>query len=125
MQLLADDVRYCSDGGGVGPAANRPVQGPRAVARLQVGLWRMAPPGLEARIMRVNGWPALVVMQGSRVQALLQVRVDGHRIDRVDVVTHPAKLARLGVSLGVSPEHARAPGACDGAWEPSSPGDAS
>lgn len=109
MQLLADDVRYYSDGGGVGPAANRPVQGPRAVARLQVGLWRMAPPGLEVRIVRVNGWPALVVMQGSHVQALLQVRVDGERIDRVDVVTNPAKLARLAESL----RPARASGVAD------------
>lgn len=94
-QLLADDVRALSDGGGKAAAARRPLEGRAAVARLYGGLARLAPDDASADFLEVNGWPALVVRIGSKPVSVVQLETDGIVIYAVRATLNPDKLARF------------------------------
>ena len=100
-RLLADDVESRADGGGHVTAATKPVVGVRAVSRLYAGLSPQLPPGLSARLHTVNGWPSALLIVGDILLSVVQVRVTGERIQRIDNVMNPHKLARLAAALGL------------------------
>lgn len=120
-QLLADDVVSRADGGGVTAAANRPVHGLRAVSRLYTGLARQMPDGLAVRIETVNGWPAALLVCGPLLLSVVQVRVVGGRIDRIDNLLNPEKLWRLAAAFGLCTASQRAGAGRAGAAEPAAP----
>jgi RNA polymerase sigma-70 factor, ECF subfamily len=95
VALLAEDVTLWSDGGGVVTAARRPVVGADAVARFLVGIAGKAPDGWAARLLQLNGEPALIVdLAGAPLLAMV-LQPDGDRIAGIRVVLNPAKLAAL------------------------------
>lgn len=100
-RLLADDVVSRADGGGRVTAANRPVEGLRAVSRLFAGLAKQVPAGLSGRMAMVNGWPAGLLTLGDVLVSVVQVRSWGDRIERIDNVLAPAKLARVAQAHGL------------------------
>lgn len=99
--LLADDVVARADGGGQATSANRPVVGVRAVSRLYAALGRRAGPDVHIRIEPVNGWPAALLVSGGVLFSVLQVRTSGERIERIDNVLNPDKLARVAAAFGL------------------------
>jgi len=94
-RLLAADVTAWSDSGGKARAARRPVRGADAVARLFVGLAKKGGAGLFPEITDLNGWPALILRDGDRVDSVVALETDGTRIHAVHVLRNPDKLARL------------------------------
>lgn len=93
--LLAPDAVSLTDGGGRATAALAPIRGAERVARFFAGLFRKAPPGLEARRVRVNGRPGvMMVLEGQVVNVLTLDVIDG-RIAACYVVRNPDKLARI------------------------------
>jgi RNA polymerase sigma-70 factor, ECF subfamily len=92
-QLLDDDVVFRGDGGGLAPAAPRPVQGRERLLRgLRVGLRNAA--GLSFTRRFVNGEPGLVA-QFDGGSAVIAFGVRNGRITQIDVVVNPEKLRRL------------------------------
>lgn len=101
-QLLADDVRARTDGGGVVRAARREVVGADAVARFFLGLQRklggVAP---DAQLRQLNGQLALELRltearPGWAPRVVLALDADAHgRIERVWITLAPPKLARM------------------------------
>ncbi|MDG6100671.1 RNA polymerase sigma factor SigJ [Dactylosporangium aurantiacum] len=81
LKVLAPDVVALGDGGGVGPAARRPIVGALAVARFVHGLYRRAlRQGYEVRPALVNGDLGLLVRMpatGETVVTSLAVSPDG------------------------------------------------
>jgi RNA polymerase sigma-70 factor (ECF subfamily) len=64
MAVLAPDVVFVGDGGGVFPAARKPVEGAEQVARFVFGLLRRVPTDaidLRTEVMEVNGGFGLVM----------------------------------------------------------------
>lgn len=100
-RLLAEDVVSRADGGGRATAANRPVVGARAVARLYCGFARRADADTQAEIRAVNGWPSLVLCTGNVLRSVIQIQTNGERIGAIYAVTNPEKLARLAAGLGL------------------------
>ena len=94
-QLLVDDVRAFSDGGGKANAARKPIEGRVAVARFYAGLARLAPEDTTVEILEVNGWPALVVRVDSKPFSVVQLETDGTAIHAIRSTLNPDKLARL------------------------------
>ena len=94
LDLLAPDVVFLGDGGGVKQAVPRPVVGASKVARMLVGGllkvsdWTMEP-------AQVNGYPALVVRFGGELDTVIAVRVEGGRISGLYAVRNPAKLSHM------------------------------
>lgn len=90
LGLLADDVVAWNDGGGRVRAALRPVVGGARVAGFAVGLAQRF--GLEgARIIDLNGYPALRTRMGGGEQVVM-IAADGGRIRAIYAVLNPDKL---------------------------------
>jgi len=90
LGLLADDVVAWNDGGGRVRAALRPITGGARVAAFAVGLAQRF--GLrDARIIDINGYPALRTHMGGGSQVLM-IAADGGRIRALYAVLNPDKL---------------------------------
>ncbi|WP_439661091.1 RNA polymerase sigma-70 factor [Lentzea sp. HUAS TT2] len=94
LDLLAPDVVFLGDGGGVKQAVPRPVVGASKVARmlmgglLKVSGWTMEP-------ARANGYPALIVRFDGELDTVIAVRVEDGRISGLYAVRNPAKLSHM------------------------------
>jgi RNA polymerase sigma-70 factor, ECF subfamily len=93
LDVLAPDVVAVADGGGLAPAARRPIQGAERVARLLIGGLRSM--DFEAKAVWLNGSPATRIDIGGQVAAAVSVAVENGRITRIYAISNPHKLARL------------------------------
>ncbi|NJL41818.1 MAG: RNA polymerase sigma-70 factor [Leptolyngbyaceae cyanobacterium SM1_4_3] len=95
LLLLAQDVTYCSDGGGQVLAALKPLHGNRKVARF---LWAIHQKWLRhatLRLAEINGQPGIIyVMDGTVYSAIAFELVDG-RIQSIYNVRNPDKLKQI------------------------------
>ncbi|MDP5315394.1 RNA polymerase sigma-70 factor [Streptomyces poriferorum] len=95
LDVLAPEVVYMGDGGGVKHAALRPIAGAGKVARLLVGgLGKNTVPVAFAHTT-VNGSPALAIHLDGELDAIIATRVEGGRITGLYVVRNPEKLSRI------------------------------
>ncbi|MDH6626146.1 RNA polymerase sigma-70 factor (TIGR02957 family) [Streptomyces sp. LBL] len=95
LDLLAPDVVFLGDGGGVKQAVLRPVVGADKVARLLAsGLGRIATMG-SLRSAQVNGYPALVLRLGEAIDTVVAVRIDAGLISGLYAVRNPEKLSHM------------------------------
>ena len=95
LDILAPDVVFLGDGGGVKQAVPRPVVGADQVARaLAAGLGRIAADSLEPA--QVNGYPALIFRLDGEVDTVMAVRIDDGLISGLYAVRNPEKLSHMG-----------------------------
>ncbi|MEW2550715.1 RNA polymerase sigma-70 factor [Streptomyces zhihengii] len=95
LDVLAPDVVYMGDGGGVKHAALRPVVGAGKVARLLTGgLGRNTVPLALVPTM-VNGGPALAIHLDGVLDGILAAHVEAGRITGLYAVRNPEKLSRI------------------------------
>jgi RNA polymerase sigma-70 factor, ECF subfamily len=96
LDILAPDVVFLADGGGVVQAVRAPVVGAGKVARLlAVGLSRIAAMG-TLQPAQVNGYPALILRLDGVVDTVLAVRIDDGLITGLYTVRNPEKLSHMG-----------------------------
>ena len=94
LGILAPDVVFLGDGGGVVQAVLAPVVGAGEVARLLIaGLGNLATGSL--RPAQVNGYPALILRRDGEVDTVVAVRVEDGLITGLYAVRNPEKLSRL------------------------------
>ncbi|PRY38206.1 RNA polymerase sigma-70 factor [Umezawaea tangerina] len=97
LDVLAPDVVFLGDGGGVKQAVLRPVLGADRVARLlAVGLGTITARSMTLSPAEVNGHPALVLRQDGEIDTVLAVRVDNGLVSGLYAVRNPAKLSHMG-----------------------------
>jgi RNA polymerase sigma-70 factor (ECF subfamily) len=95
LDILAPDVVFLGDGGGVVQAVSRPVVGVDRVARLlAVGLGRISAAG-SLQPAQVNGYPALVLRVDGVIDTVLAVRIDNGLITGLYAVRNPEKLSHM------------------------------
>ncbi|SER55884.1 RNA polymerase sigma-70 factor, ECF subfamily [Lentzea xinjiangensis] len=95
LDLLAPDVVFLGDGGGVKQAVPRPVVGASKVARMLLGgLARVT--GWSMEPAQVNGYPALVVEFAGELDAVIALRIDNGLISGLYAVRNPEKLSHMG-----------------------------
>ncbi|RKN41558.1 RNA polymerase sigma-70 factor [Micromonospora endolithica] len=94
LDLLAPDVVFLGDGGGLRQAVPRPVSGAGRVARLLVSR--------QARIaarstspVHVNGHPALVFRLDGEIDTVVAIHVDGGLVTGLYAVRNPEKLTHM------------------------------
>ncbi len=94
LDVLAPDVVAVADGGGVVPAAIRPISGAKTVARL---LARFSAGWRDARIETtwLNGAPALRIDPAGEFDTAISLTVEGGRITRIYAIRNPLKLDGL------------------------------
>jgi RNA polymerase sigma-70 factor (TIGR02957 family) len=91
LDILAPDVVFLGDGGGVVPAALAPIVGAGQVAGV---LGRIAA-AASLQPAQVNGYPALIVRLDGEIDTVLAVRLDDGLITGLYAVRNPAKLSRM------------------------------
>ncbi|MGK4580311.1 RNA polymerase sigma-70 factor [Kitasatospora sp. HPMI-4] len=95
LDILAPDVVFMGDGGGVRQAVPRPVVGADKVGRLlAAGLGRIATMG-SLRPAQVNGCPALVLRLDDAIDTVVAVRIDDGLITGLYAVRNPEKLSHM------------------------------
>nr|WP_222836736.1 RNA polymerase sigma-70 factor [Beutenbergia cavernae] len=99
LDVMAPDVVFLADGGGVVRAALEPVVGSDDVGRFLGGVAeRMG----SLRIVEVNGHPALLFERDGAVETVMAVRVERGLISGLYAVRNPAKLSHLGQETTLS-----------------------
>jgi hypothetical protein len=91
LDILAPDVVFLGDGGGVVKAALTPVVGADRVARLlAAGLGRVAA-AVSLQPAQVNGYPALMLRLNGEIDGVLAVRIDDGLVTGLYYVRNPEK----------------------------------
>ena len=96
--LLAEDVEFHTDGGGVRPAALNVIAGREKVIAFFAGIARKAGAGLP-RILHVgtiNAAPGMVTLEADGLPQTTALEVEDGRIKAIYVVRNPAKLRQFG-----------------------------
>jgi RNA polymerase sigma-70 factor (ECF subfamily) len=94
VDILAPDVVFLGDGGGVVQALPRPVVGADKVARLlALAVERLADGSLE--VTNINGRPALILRFTDKVDTVTVLHVENGKIAGFYAVRNPAKLSHL------------------------------
>jgi RNA polymerase sigma-70 factor (TIGR02957 family) len=94
LDILAPDVVFLGDSGGLVPAVLSPVMGAAQVARLlAIGLSRIAAASLQAA--QVNGYPALILRLNGEIDTVIAVRIDDGLITGLYAVRNPEKLSHM------------------------------
>lgn len=94
VDILAPDVVFLGDGGGVVQAALRPVVGADKVARfLSLAVARLAEGSLEPT--HINGQPAFILRFTDEVDTVTVLHVEDGKIAGLYAVRNPAKLSHL------------------------------
>jgi RNA polymerase sigma-70 factor (ECF subfamily) len=94
LDVLAPDVVLVADGGGLAPAAIRPVSGVKTVARL-LSRFRALAPGARIATTWLNGAPALRIDPAGEFDTAVSLAIENGRISRIYAIRNPQKLARL------------------------------
>jgi RNA polymerase sigma-70 factor (TIGR02957 family) len=96
LDILAPDVVFLGDGGGVVQAVLAPVVGAGQVASLLAAseLSRIAA-ATPLQTAQVNGYPALIIRLNGQVDTVLAVRTEGGLITGLYAVRNPEKLSRM------------------------------
>lgn len=92
LDILAPDVVLLADGGGIAPAGLEPVVGAGTVADLLATRITGTALVLPAQI---NGYPALMLRRGGKIDTVITMRIEDGRIAGLYVVRNPEKLSRL------------------------------
>jgi RNA polymerase sigma-70 factor (ECF subfamily) len=96
LDILAPDVVFLGDGGGVVQAVLAPVVGAGRVARLlAVGLRRL-PAEASLQPAQVNGYPALILRLNGEIDTVIAVRIDDGLVTGLYAVRNPEKLSHMG-----------------------------
>lgn len=95
FDVLAPDVVWVGDGGGLRQAALHPIVGAGKVVRLIAGILDRADGVVTAHLALLNGGPALVVRVGGELDGVVALRVENGRITGIYYVRNPEKLTRV------------------------------
>jgi RNA polymerase sigma-70 factor (ECF subfamily) len=104
---LAKDAKAVTDGGGRAKAALNVLHGAERVARFIIGVSQKGDPNATYEVREVNGWPAVVAVQGGQVTTVAQVETDGTSVFTLIVCLNPDKLAPMSrlAALSRPPGH--------------------
>ncbi|MDG4811227.1 RNA polymerase sigma-70 factor [Micromonospora sp. WMMD1120] len=94
LDILAPDVVFIGDGGGIKQAVLRPVAGADRVARLLASA-EARTAALAMRPAEVNGCPALVLRFDGEIDTVVTLRIDDGLVTALYAVRNPEKLSHL------------------------------
>ncbi|MFC7387777.1 RNA polymerase sigma-70 factor [Sphaerisporangium rhizosphaerae] len=102
LDMLAPDVVFLGDGGGVRKAALSPIVGAVRVARVLTAGVRKIGQEMSVEPVQVNGYPALTLRLDGEIDTLIAVRIDDGLITGLYAVRNPEKLSRVDRETALS-----------------------
>jgi RNA polymerase sigma-70 factor (ECF subfamily) len=101
VDILAPDVVFLGDGGGVVQALPKPIVGADKVAGLlALGLRRLGQASVE--LTQINGQPALILRFDGEIDTVTAIRLEDGLITGLYAVRNPEKLSRLEREITLS-----------------------
>ena len=95
LDILAPDVVYLGDGGGIKQSVPRPIVGADKVGRLlAAGLGRIAA-AASLQPAQVNGYPALILRFNGEIDTVLALRTDDGLVTGIYAMRNPEKLSHM------------------------------
>jgi RNA polymerase sigma-70 factor (TIGR02957 family) len=94
LDVLAPDVVLVADGGGLAPAARRPLEGSERVAAYLSRFSQFAP-GADIATLLLNGAVGAWIDPGGELNTAVSFVFEGGRIARIYAIRNPHKLGRL------------------------------
>ena len=95
LDILAPEVVFLGDGGGLKQAVPRPVVGAGKVARMLVAGLGRVPATATLAPARVNGYPALILRIDGEIDTVIGLRFDEGLITGLYAVRNPDKLSHM------------------------------
>ncbi|MEU7632770.1 RNA polymerase sigma-70 factor [Nocardia sp. NPDC049220] len=95
LEVLAPDVVFVSDGGGLKLAALRPVVGADKVLHYMAGSVAKAGGAFTSEPTAINGNPGLILRVDGVIDGVLALRVDNARVTGLYYVRNPEKLTHV------------------------------
>nr|WP_090343034.1 RNA polymerase sigma-70 factor [Mycolicibacterium malmesburyense]CRL73752.1 RNA polymerase sigma-70 factor [Mycolicibacterium malmesburyense] len=102
LEMLTDDVQWTADSDGKVTAARRPVVGADKVAKVLVGLVRVAGEAGRVEQAMYNNAPALKLYLGDHFEGLITLEITEGRISHFYVMRNPDKLAGVEIPREVA-----------------------
>ncbi|MQA09944.1 MAG: RNA polymerase sigma-70 factor [Pseudonocardiaceae bacterium] len=102
LDVLAPDVITVSDGGGLVPAARKPIVGAEKLVTLFAAGYRKVAPELTGTPMWLNGAPGARLDLDGQLAAAISLTVENGRITRIYGIWNPHKLARLDAEAALA-----------------------
>lgn len=102
LEMLSPDVVWTADSDGKVSAARRPVTGAERVAKLLVGLVRVARESGHVEPATYNNAPALKLYLGDSFEGVVTVEITDGRISHFYAMRNPAKLAGIDIPREIS-----------------------
>ncbi|MQA81359.1 MAG: RNA polymerase sigma-70 factor [Streptosporangiales bacterium] len=102
LDILAPDVVFLGDGGGVKQAVLRPIVGADKVVRLFTAGLTSVGADLSVEPVQVNGGPALIMRLNGEIDGVVAMRIDDGLVTGFYYVRNPEKLSRVERENAVS-----------------------
>jgi RNA polymerase sigma-70 factor (ECF subfamily) len=99
IALLDPAATLRGDGGGKVATARHPVEGADRIARLMLGIVRLAKHVDRIEVAPVNGLPGVLGYAGETLVSVMSFAVADGRVTEIDVLVNPEKLARVQRTL--------------------------
>jgi RNA polymerase sigma-70 factor (ECF subfamily) len=102
IEMLSTDVVWTADSDGKVSAARRPVSGAERVAKLVIGLVRVAGESGRVEPAMYNNAPALKLYLGDSFEGVITVEITDGRISHFYAMRNPDKLAGVDIPREIS-----------------------
>jgi RNA polymerase sigma-70 factor, ECF subfamily len=102
IEMLSEDVVWTADSDGKVSAARRPVLGAEKVAKLVIGLVRIAGESGRVEPAMYNNAPALKLYLGDSFEGVITVEVTNGRISHFYAMRNPEKLTAVDIPREIS-----------------------
>ncbi|WP_420627330.1 RNA polymerase sigma factor SigJ [Candidatus Leptofilum sp.] len=96
LAMLTEDVTLMPDGGGERGAAIRVLRGQQSVSQFMMGVRKLSPPNLEAKIVSLNGRPTILLTASGKPFVVICVYAVDGRIALIQLIAGK-KLAHLRI----------------------------
>lgn len=95
-RVLAEDVEFVADGGGVVPAAKKVVASRAEVAKVMLGVWKRFWLDYDIKPTTVNGGAGAILTDNGELSGVLSLAVNGEgKCTGVHIVRNPEKLTHI------------------------------
>jgi RNA polymerase sigma-70 factor (ECF subfamily) len=102
LEMLTEDVEWTADSDGKVSAARRPVVGADKVARVIIGLLRVAGEAGRVEPAMYNNAPALKLYMGDSFEGIITVEITDGRISHFYAMRNPDKLSGVDIPREIS-----------------------
>jgi RNA polymerase sigma-70 factor (ECF subfamily) len=102
LEVLAPDVLLVADGGGLVPAARKPIRGADRLVAAVAAWMRRVPADFAGEAIWLNGGPGVRLDADGEIAAALSLTIANGRVTHIYGIRNPHKLLRLSAEATLS-----------------------